>query len=182
MLNWLQVAFGEWESQCVLGVTVCYFSTTSDPTVYGGGPQYYPDMYVSGQSVGPTGYGPYESYDGIDASGNYTQSGTTRSAQSSISEPLPPPPCSPDSYGYCSTNTYDYGTAYCQTIHIVNGRQVYYQQPYTTHAVYVTFSSSGQQLGVATETISKGNNLCSPVATSWSPAEPQAQYGDPNLP
>jgi hypothetical protein len=181
-INWVQLAFGTWESECVSGVSVCYFDTSNDPTVYAGGPQYYPDSTYSQQNVGPTGYGPYESFDGIDAGGYYGYDNAARNPEGTFSEPLPPPPCTIDSNGYCAINTENTGTAYCTSIHIVHGLPVQYQEPYTTTMVYVTYNSSGSQVGVSVETITKGNNYCTPVTTNWSPGEPKVLYNDPNLP
>ena len=41
-INWIQLAFGTWESECVSGASVCYFDTSNDPTVYAGAPSTTP--------------------------------------------------------------------------------------------------------------------------------------------
>lgn len=64
-VNWLQVAFGNWGSNCVAGTTLCTLYTSDDPGLYYGGAQNYPNSLVSQTNYGPTGYGPYETYDGI---------------------------------------------------------------------------------------------------------------------
>jgi hypothetical protein len=179
-IEWLEVAFGEWESNCMPGTTLCTFDYSSYPTTYYGGPQYYPNSTIAySNTYGSVNamYGPYQTFDGIDLSGNAVQ----RQALSSFTAQLPPSPCTVDSHGYCAVNTATYGTASCQMLHIVHGQPVYYQQPYSTHEVYSIITSSAQA-GLATETITKGNTLCTPVTTTWSPGEPKVTYNDSNLP
>jgi hypothetical protein len=91
-INWMQVAFGEYESNCEPGTSLCTFDYSSTPSRYYGGAQYYPNADVSGSDVDPNAsYGPYESYDGIDLTGD-SASSSKRAPEGSFSEPLPPSP------------------------------------------------------------------------------------------
>ncbi len=69
MVNWMQVAFGEWESDCMPGTSLCTFDYSSDPTAYYQGEENYPNTQVSESNLNVPTYGPYESYDGIDLTG-----------------------------------------------------------------------------------------------------------------
>ncbi|TAM77049.1 hypothetical protein EPN44_03915 [bacterium] len=86
---WNQVAFGEWGSDCYNGTSLCTFYAPGNPTVYYGGPQYYPNSYIAQANLAPTGYGPYESYDGLSVNGTRGDS-IARMPQGALTEPLPP--------------------------------------------------------------------------------------------
>lgn len=68
-LHYMQTAFGEWESNCEPGTSLCTFVYSIHPTDYYGGFQYYPNLEdvasVINPSLGAT-YGPWESFDGIN--------------------------------------------------------------------------------------------------------------------
>jgi hypothetical protein len=89
-INWLQEGMGEWGSNCVNGTSLCTFYVSSDPLVYYGGPQYYPNSTVSGSDFGPSGYGAYETYDGIAVGGSGYNANGPRPAEKGYREPLPP--------------------------------------------------------------------------------------------
>jgi hypothetical protein len=148
-INWIQVAFGSFESQCVPGAPVCNFDASRDPTVYGGGTQFYPNDSVSGESVGTTGYGPYETFDGIDLTG--LSSFSQRRAVESISEPLPPPPCTADGLGYCFINTT--ATTTGGHVCIVQGApKGVITYPGIVKTYYAIYNASGTQLEIAVNT------------------------------
>ncbi len=91
-IMWNQVAFGNWGSNCEPGTSLCTFYSSSNPYVYYGGPQNYPDAETSQADLSATGYGPYETYDGIDVDPSSMYFSQARSPLGSFSEPLPPPP------------------------------------------------------------------------------------------
>ncbi len=87
-IHFMQVAFGEWESDCVPGTNLCTGVYSVHPTLYYGGPQYYPNNYDSQSTVqGIPGYGPWESYDGIDLTCCTTKG--VRPAVAAFDETLP---------------------------------------------------------------------------------------------
>ncbi|TAM76463.1 hypothetical protein EPN44_05220 [bacterium] len=88
-ISWNQMAFGEWGSDCYNGTNLCTFYVSPNPLVYYGGPQNYPNAFISQANLGPTGYGPYQSYDGLSVNGSRGDS-IARSPQGSFAEPLPP--------------------------------------------------------------------------------------------
>jgi hypothetical protein len=89
-IMWNQVAFGNWGTNCEPGTSLCTFYSASNPYVYYGGPQYYPDSNTSQASLAPSGYGPYETYDGVDVNSADYYSSVTRTPLGTFSEPLPP--------------------------------------------------------------------------------------------
>lgn len=93
-INWLEVAFGNWQFNCEPGTTLCTFNTDmGNPNSYYGGPQYYPNNIVSGSNYSTTAYGPYETYDGIALpGGGGSYSGVARKPAGAFNEPLPPAP------------------------------------------------------------------------------------------
>ena len=101
-IQWLQVAFGNWDTDCAAGTTLCTLHVSADPTVYYGGSQAYPNASVAGSNFNPTGYGPYETIDGVQAYGGLS---SQRRADIAISEPLPPAPCTVDASGLCALQT-----------------------------------------------------------------------------
>lgn len=181
-INWLELIFGQYSSTCT-GQTgsTCQIESSNEPFIYYAGPQFYPDDVVVNSTLGPTTWGPYETWDSIYVGGGDYGDAYQRQPEGGFTEPLPPPPCTIDVDGYCSLQTASYGTADCEDLHVVHGVPEYYEVPYTTHFVYVVYTST-TQVEVATETVTKGNSLCSPVTDSWSPGEPKTQYNDSNLP
>lgn len=178
-IQWLQVAFGNWDTDCQPGTSLCTFHASSDPFVYYGGSQAYPDGNVAGSNFNPTNYGPYETVDGIQAYGGLSSS---RAADIAISEPLPPPPCTLDSDGMCAVNTQSV-SAQC-TIEVMDPKTRTMEKRYVTYtnkSVYATYRSS-TLLGLATKTTNEPYNGCTPITTNWSPAEPRVTYNDANLP
>ena len=169
VINWMEVIFGQYASTCT-GQTggTCQIWSSSDPTVYFAGSQEYPSVYVSETHPGPTGWGPYESYDGIGVNG------VQRQTRGTFSEPLPPRPCTLDSYGFCAYQTQSYypgGAVLCGDRHYTSKHVMIYE-------VY----SGSRQLEVATDT---GTMYGAPPCTYhyvWSPGNPSVQYNDPNLP
>jgi len=100
-INWMQVAFGNWGSDCEPGTTLCQFYVSNNPFVYYGGPQYYPNDSISQSDYAVTGYGPYETYDGIDLTG-ISGSSVARKPLKAINEPLPPAVPTPAPTPICS--------------------------------------------------------------------------------
>lgn len=178
-IQWLQVGFGNWASDCYQGTTLCTFDVSADPFAYYGGWQAYPDQNVSGSNFSLTGYGPYETIDGIEAYGGLN---SARTADVAINEPLPPPPCGLDSYGMCALNTQTV-PAQCsvKVIDPKTGTTTTRYITYTHTSVYATYRSNSL-LGVATKTVNEPYNGCTPITTAWSPAEPRVTYNDANLP
>lgn len=181
VINWMEVIFGEYSSNCT-GQTggTCQIESTSDPTVYFAGAQEYPNAYVSETHPGPTGWGPYESYDGIELDG------VQRQVRGTFTEPLPPPPCTIDSYGYCSNYTSQNTLAYCYTQVWSTKIQdyVYHRNPYYQNRLYAIFRG-GKQVELATQTTTKDPSMdgnCAVISVTWSPSEPKTTFGDPNLP
>jgi hypothetical protein len=89
-IEWNQVAFGNWANNCEPGTSLCTFLTSNNPYSYYGGPQYYPDSNISQADMAATGYGPYESYDGIDTLSDIYPSKAARRPLGTFTEPLPP--------------------------------------------------------------------------------------------
>jgi hypothetical protein len=179
-VQWLQVGFGNWDSNCAPGTTLCTFLVSADPLQYYGGPQYYPDSNVSGSNMGATGYGPYESVDGIQAYGGLSH---TRSADIAINEPLPPPPCTVDSHGYCSTggNSQVVTTIECL---ISQNPPKHARMPTEIQSTYTIYFGKDFKEH-ATKTTTYRLATCpvpSNPVTTWSPAEPRLQYNDSSLP
>ncbi len=48
MINWMQVAYGEWESNCVPGTTLCTFDYSTWPLNYYGGAAILPRLLQIG--------------------------------------------------------------------------------------------------------------------------------------
>jgi hypothetical protein len=57
-IQWLQVAFGNWATNCSPGTSLCTFDVSADPFAYYGGAQAYPDGNVAGSNFSVAGYGP----------------------------------------------------------------------------------------------------------------------------
>jgi hypothetical protein len=90
-ITWNQVLFGDWQSNCAPGSSLCSIQVSSNPFTYYGGPQYYPDDYISESDMAPAGYGPYETYDGIDTTSDEDSgSAKLRAPAGTFTEPLPP--------------------------------------------------------------------------------------------
>lgn len=66
-IHYMQTAYGEWESNCTPGTSLCTFVFSMTPSKYYGGYQYYPntiDAVSTVNGAAPT-TSPWESYDGI---------------------------------------------------------------------------------------------------------------------
>jgi hypothetical protein len=94
-VNWLQVAFGNWGSDCVAGTTLCTLYTSNDPLLYYGGAQNYPNSLYAQTNYGLTGYGPYETYDGIALPVGSSSDISQRPAAGGFVTPPPPPTPTP---------------------------------------------------------------------------------------
>lgn len=183
-INWMEVGFGDWDSDCVPGAPVCTFDVAPSYSTYYGGTQNYPDDSTSQSAMGPTGYGPndtgpYESYDGIALPGGGVPDNAGRAAAGSFSEPLRPLLCSSDSHGLCDaeTDTWLHNSITCnepppEKPLIIRGNA-------TVFAIY-----QGRELReIATETQTVGGSCPLPkITTSWSPNNPATEYNDPSLP
>jgi hypothetical protein len=90
-IHWMQVAFGNWTAGCVSGASSCPFAASRNPFVYYGGQQDYPDSCVSEAITNPLGYGVYETYDGIDLTGDSCSAGYVRAAAGPFGAPTAPP-------------------------------------------------------------------------------------------
>ncbi len=89
-INWMQVAFGQWQNNCEPGTSLCTFVYSSQPSRYYGGAQYYPNSDYSSSDINTNvSYGPYESYDGIDLE-NDAEADSVRKPKGAFNEPLPP--------------------------------------------------------------------------------------------
>jgi len=112
-IHWMQVAFGNWLNGCRDGQLCTLRYSYNQFTYYGGEQEYYglsgnPDVvYQDGPT--PSGFGPYETYDGIILPGGRYASGH-RLPDGAFTAPTPPPnatpapvapPCTLDSSGYC---------------------------------------------------------------------------------
>ncbi len=182
VINWMEVIFGEYASECT-GQTggTCQIESSSDPSVYYAGTQTYPNSTLASETQGSTGWGPYETYDGIDVSGQVLQS------RRAFSEPLPPPPCSPDAHGYCTVHTSGHGISYCY-VDIYNPRihdTIPHRISYIPDEVYATYHANGRLAGLSTQVTEKDpydGGSCAVQSVSWTPQEPKVEFGDPNLP
>lgn len=68
-LHYMQTAFGEWESNCAPGTSLCTFVYSLHPTKYYAGYQYYPNESDARSIINPSlasTNGPWESWDGIN--------------------------------------------------------------------------------------------------------------------
>lgn len=178
-IRWDQVAFGVYLSNCTKGTSLCTFQASGNPAIYYGGPQYYPYQGVSNTHPYPSGYGPYQTYDSVNLSGQ-TGFDNIRSAGGPFDDTLPPS-CAPDSYGYCVAMTtgaplqQQYMTCnvsgYAAQEWLWTGQQGYYIEGPDQLLMYYSYN---------------GVDPNSPVDCGdqpwWSPAEPSADLADPNLP
>ena len=177
-IHWMQVGFGEWLQGCGPGASFCFLKYSRDSTRYYGGEEfYYAGAGLSVQLSGPTnsGYGPWETWDGIGMLNSPFRNAPRRPA-SSFGAPEPPT-CAADSYGYCvvSSNYYQ-GTSYCIDS---SGAQ----------ADWLSTAPNATSWDIQTPTmvmetfmhqwVDVGNCL---TAESWIPGEPSVVYGDVNLP
>jgi len=189
-IHWMQVGMGNWLNDgCGSGgandnTHLCTLEYANDQSVYYGGEQYY--YGTSGDSSvvsisGPfsSGFGPWETYDGIWLPGGGFAS-RARSPMGAFSAPHPPT-CTPDSYGYCVAQSFgamqqqylvcNLGT-YSAQAWLWTGQQSWYIQDRNKGLLYYT------ETGV-------DPNGPSPDCGSqpyWSPGEPRSVLGDPNLP
>lgn len=190
-VNWYEVIFGEYTSTCN-GQTggTCQIASSPDPSVYFAGTQAFPYDSTAQTDMGPTGWGPYESSDGI-AVGGSQYSGVVRKASVSFTEPQAPAPCTLDSAGYCAfaTNVVAYGSCSYRepnpdygdpgqpkflTI-TENGSQ-------TTYAIFHNQTPVKQmELTTYTDRYTSSGGSCV-ESGSWSPNDPAVAYGDSQLP
>jgi hypothetical protein len=178
---WDQLAFGDWNSDCIPGTTLCTFLASADPTDYYAGPETYPSgSFISQSSMSPNGYGPYESYDGISLNGSRGQS--ERVGISGYSEPLPPMPCTADSDSNCALVDRQIPNGACDTGIIgPHGSDIYVDAYKITYSIYRKSSwPRYRETAVASQRI-PSKAPCT-ISTAWSPGEPRVQYDDPNLP
>jgi len=182
---WNQLAFGDWASDCYNGTTLCTFDVSADPTVYYSGTQFYPNYPIAQSDVTPTGYGPYQSYDGISLNGSRGQS-IARKPLGAFTEPLPPMPCTADAAGNClvleqqephtssclvgynqrGVPLYMYGNTYIYGVYH-NGSPVHFLEK-------VTRIDGVESTGDEPPTCAR--------STAWSPGDPRVKYNDQNLP
>ncbi len=92
-INWMEVSFGQYASTCNgTAGSPCEILASSNLSVPYGINQAFPDANVAQFAPWPTGWGPYETYDGIDTSldenGNYK----VLQAGGGYNDPTPPPP------------------------------------------------------------------------------------------
>ena len=87
----MQVGFGEWQSDCVPGTKICTIVIDPHPSSYYGGPQFYPDEFISETNFNPLGYGNYETYDGLSLLGYSVPASGRRAPAGAFNEPLPQP-------------------------------------------------------------------------------------------
>lgn len=183
MIHWMQVAFGEWESDCTPGTSLCTFDYSADPTIYYGGTQNYPNDLVAQDILSPFGFGPYESFASIDLSCGGCQRSKPAAA---FREPPPPLPCTADSQGNCTLLQARTVTSSCNT-----GWTGIHGQPVFEHGYTVVYSVYRKGYPAHyLETSSDTERLTAPQnppghctkQSFWSPGEPRVQYGDPNLP
>ena len=179
-IMWQQVAFGVYLANCTKGTSLCTFQASANPARYYGGAQYYPYQGVAQTHPYPSGYGPYQSFDSINLSG---QSGfdSARTPAGAFDDPLPPV-CTPDSYGYCVAmtigaplqlqNVVCMAGGYTAAMDMWTGQQSWYIQ------------GPGQVLMYYSETGVDPNGAAPNCGDPpyWDPAEPSAAFGDPNLP
>jgi hypothetical protein len=176
-IQWMQVAFGNWGSDCVNGTTLCTFFSSNSPSVYYGGPQYYPDNSISQSIQSPSGYGPYQSYDSIDET-DYGDDSVVRAAAGAFQEPLPPPPCTEDALGYCALLNSSTVLGECNTgITGPHGAPIYLN---STKAIYLVYKAQSQATFTRTTTFS--GTHCATNTVIWYPEEPSVMFNDPNLP
>lgn len=178
-INWMQVTFGDWGTDCHDGTTLCTINSSSYPPAYYGGQQVYPTYSAaSATTSNQSGYGPYESYDAIDL---IPGDSLASSAPGSFSEPLPPPLCASDSEGYCALHTSAHGSASCgYHLKQINGR--WYEIPayYSTNVMYAVYNGSVQR-NIVDDQVTESGTSCI-RSDVWTPGEPRVMYGDANLP
>jgi hypothetical protein len=184
-IHWMQVGFGNWLNDgCGQPNQNCTLEYASSQSVYFGGPQEYygnsgdPDV-VDVQGPDPSGFGPWETYDGIWLPGGAFAS-VGRHPMGAFTSPLPPT-CAPDSYGDCvaqsggaplhdETVACSIGNYPAQNTFQV-GQQWWYIK--NSHGGLQFYSYNGVDTSVPVD--------CGDVPY-WSPAEPKTDLNDPNLP
>lgn len=82
--------------------------------------------------------------------------------------------CQPDSYGYCYTVT---GTTYAKTSCTINGQVSWPSRTITTYQVIDPDGDSTNYVKTVWPACGAALSY-----TTWSPDEPRAATGDPNLP
>lgn len=176
---WLEVIFGEYSLSCngQSGGT-CQIESTPSPTVYYAGTEPYPNATTSQSMMGPTGWGPYESFDQIYVGGGQPQQGPS----GVFREPLPPMPCTADANGNCYILQSSVSNGLCDTGQVgVHGQPIFVHSYKQRYAIYQR-GSPVQQLELAYKTTTVPQSAPCTIRTYWSPGEPRVQYNDANLP
>lgn len=180
-ISWDQLAFGDWASNCYNGTTLCTFNVSADPTLYYLGVQFYPNYPIAQSDVTPTGYGPYQSYDGISLNGSRGQS-MARKPLGAFTEPLPPMPCTADANGNCAIVQSSAPYTLCDTGQTgIHGQPVFVKGSKATYSIYRN-GSPVHYLETAVRTTTVPPAAPCTFTTRWSPGEPRVQYNDANLP
>lgn len=180
-IHWMQVAFGEWQSNCTPGTTLCTFEFPSDVTLYTGGTQTYPDSSVAETFPNPLGWGAYETYDGIDLAGGGVPA-AWRKAAGAFREPPPPLPCSADAQGNCAILQSRTRNGICDTgMTNIKGMPIF-RTSYTNRYSIYRNGRPVHYLETATATQQVPSDAPCTVTTSWYPGEPRVQYNDASLP
>lgn len=184
-IHWMQVAFGEWESNCEPGTSLCTFLFPPDPEAYLGALQTYPSSQASEDFQDSLGWGAYETYDGIALIGGGIPASESRAA-GAFNEPHPPYPCNVDSQEYCSINLGTSTTNSCQLGTKPSGQPSYMYGSTTTYQIYHTtdvfrFVELASYSKNVTSNGGDDGPACS-ITYSWSPQEPKVQFGVSNLP
>lgn len=152
---------------------------------YLGGPQQYPDSFISETNPNALGWGAYETYDGIDLSFGGVPA-SVRKAGRAFNDPNPPYPCAVDSQNYCSVNAGSYASGQCYAgTNPIKGTPFYIYGSTTTYKIYhrsdvYRFVENASY----TKTVfSDGQDPpgCT-ISYKWTPAEPKQQFSDANLP
>lgn len=115
----------------------------------------------------------------VDTNGSSTQTYAVDAGGSGDSGPS----CTADSYGYCATLvSTTHGTDYCYQDVWDARLQDYVTRRFSTPTYYDYDIFMGIGLyGIATKTVTEDSS-CNVISVTWSPSEPSAAYGDPNLP
>ncbi len=184
-IHWMQVAFGEWESDCVPYTYLCTFDAGADPSVYFSVAQNFPNGTVSQQTYNDLGYGPYETYNGIVLPGGPIPR-ETRGAAGAFGAPLAPMPCTADAMNECAIETATIDTGSCEVYW--GSKPTVYQSTNIWHAIYHKHKPNVQFLEKAAkktvyECIQEPNGQWIVNKTvTWKPNEPKSYYNDPGLP
>ena len=182
-INWMQVMFGNEKSNCYQGSNLCTFEHSANPFVYwDGSTEYYPDSELSQVNYLSTGYGPYETYDGLNPGANAPRFPAGGFTAPLPPTPPPPPTCNIDAYGYCAVlfRSASSGTLTC---YILNRPHNFAS---TRTYIFKIFDAI-TLIGIFTHTVNyydaSPDGACPSVSDdSWDYGEPSLLLGDPNLP